>query len=1132
MKYLGIPASLMPVYWSACLLLLTPPAFSQGKTVAKAEPVNFGTYFVNGLQSGDGASKTDARHAAWYIFEAKEDGFINISSCEGGSDTRLWVYKGLSGELSPIAFSDDACDIDTIPFNQNNFAASVDYLPVEAGTTYYLEWDDHWDRSPFFWSITPTQQLFDLRLRPAVFFHQVPRSQAGAEYALSVEVVNAGVTTAKDIPLSLEIFQTAPEAPGFPLSKFQKILPELQADSSVVLELGSLDGLPEGAFQLRFKLDGLADDVPENNLLDQSINITPSVYALDKGLTDVLGAPVNGQLAQGQVFPFVVKDSIYSVSTYIAGGAAKDELFVEVYEFQGERPLNLLRRSASLNLEAPGPGWLNFEFIGGPVVVEKDKKYLFALVQEGTGTNIQLGVSNSNFQEKQAWFRSKAIAESQGNWVPVETIQQEVTYLIRLIHRPLRSPVRFRVDSRRVEQAFSRISLLFQQDAVGTQIAEAVEVSPDTWEVEIEAIPEDSLRYLFFLDDLDNGLEEQLPETCSFSGRDLPPHRRVWVPLTDLNIPLVCFGRCTDCRSDDNACATPEALICDDFDQYPVESALSLNAPWWKTRSLLQDGIIDTSNSFSPTQSAHFLKGARPLSGLDIHHPDNGVYLLEWQMLIPKDHSGAFVLSSDSIPSDQGAFELLFASDAQRRLNQGGKGLLLPQGTVFSYPESKWFRISQLIDFRERRIRWTVNDNLVNESRFVKRPRLVNFFSPNNNSNFYLDDVRFIRKSACDQDAYSCEGFEWYPPGNLQDPSGLTWWNPQNQASGSVGFDQVFRGDQALAISPKPELPPTLLVPFRAADHFQFSWHMYFPSEGQGDIQFKTAGSTDAQLFQIQLNRSPGKGSINGFPFELPLDQWVEMQVAIAGNLLFPRINDSILLLALEIPQRPEQILFDQAGEGETAFYIDELQFSPLSTTSGPVEILVDASLEEALHPDGIFIAGNFTQGLPVPMQQVNATKFSYVLPLHAGDTLVYQLFNGPEEEAGPSLDSCLSARLNETPARSLIAAPYSREELCFNHCVACASVEPVSVDRPDWYPDVRLFPNPTADRISIQLPEHLSENIQWTLFDPLGRPVQLPANKDQWNSMEISLKKFPPGLYLLQIRYDNERGEWKILKH
>lgn len=70
---------------------------------------------------------------------------------------------------------------------------------------------------------------------------------------------------------------------------------------------------------------------------------------------------------------------------------------------------------------------------------------------------------------------------------------------------------------------------------------------------------------------------------------------------------------------------------------------------------------------------------------------------------------------------------------------------------------------------------------------------------------------------------------------------------------------------------------------------------------------------------------------------------------------------------------------------------------------------------------------------------------------------------------------------------------------------------------------DVRVAPNPTASRLSVQFPGNLPQEMTWELYDLNGKLLQrrtLPEPSDQ----EIEMGAYPDGIYLL--RFSTRQGE------
>lgn len=99
------------------------------------------------LGGGDGAEK-----GYWFTWTAEEDGVLSITSCNGGADTRGWIFSGTDcTNLALVGINDDQCDQ-----GDGNPYATIREAVVTAGTMYYIMWDNAWSPDGFDWDLTFT----------------------------------------------------------------------------------------------------------------------------------------------------------------------------------------------------------------------------------------------------------------------------------------------------------------------------------------------------------------------------------------------------------------------------------------------------------------------------------------------------------------------------------------------------------------------------------------------------------------------------------------------------------------------------------------------------------------------------------------------------------------------------------------------------------------------------------------------------------------------------------------------------------------------------------------------------------------------------------------------------------------
>ena len=113
-----------------------------------AQEITVDSVYHSIADHGFGASQNTATHADWYRFTPPHDGLISIYSCQGGEDTRLWLWSGQCANLVFETVSDDDCDSG----NGANYASQILDYNVVAHTQYYIEWDDRWSAGAFDWT--------------------------------------------------------------------------------------------------------------------------------------------------------------------------------------------------------------------------------------------------------------------------------------------------------------------------------------------------------------------------------------------------------------------------------------------------------------------------------------------------------------------------------------------------------------------------------------------------------------------------------------------------------------------------------------------------------------------------------------------------------------------------------------------------------------------------------------------------------------------------------------------------------------------------------------------------------------------------------------------------------------------
>ncbi|MGH1436373.1 MAG: T9SS type A sorting domain-containing protein [Lewinella sp.] len=130
------------------------PAAGPDQYCYTASVIEPGTHTVNELSCFGGGihhDDGDGLAAQWFQYTPAADGWISISSCEGGADTRGWILRGDCNSLEIIGVNDDQCAVEA---GSDNFWASYREAVVQAGQTYYIMWEDVWDDAGFDFELT------------------------------------------------------------------------------------------------------------------------------------------------------------------------------------------------------------------------------------------------------------------------------------------------------------------------------------------------------------------------------------------------------------------------------------------------------------------------------------------------------------------------------------------------------------------------------------------------------------------------------------------------------------------------------------------------------------------------------------------------------------------------------------------------------------------------------------------------------------------------------------------------------------------------------------------------------------------------------------------------------------------
>lgn len=522
------------------LFLFFIPIFSlaQGSTCTNAVEVTIGTFNADGPSSGGGANQPDAQNADWYQFTPASNGLVSISSCNGGADTRLFLYQGSCADLQQVTASDDACS----DGGNQDVASQITDEPVEGGVTYYIEWDDRWSDAGFTWSLSFTGTNIDAGITDnKIAFTQLPQSQS---LPLSVDVASTGTAAVNNLIATAEIFTLSDLVN--PVASFSSpAISNLAPGTTTTIEIGTWANAIPNDYRIQFSIASDNDQVPDNDIDEVDITISDVVYAIDDdNRVGGVGITTAGTTIRlGQEYSIYTMDTITSISAFINGGNAGDVVFAELYLVMGEMVGGLITTSANQTLPSAAPGWVHFK-LPEPLVIAGNMQIMASIGHVSTGTNLQLGVTTERYV-----FHKARLAVNDGPWSFLDDPpnNEELVYMIRINTGTRPQQLIAQVDMS--EQIVEDVNLVIVQDGNILSSVEATDQGNGIYQAIFNANSLDTVSYFWSNGPIENASNfEEVPDECGQLNASLNRNvRSVNVGFEDILLPRVCFNRCGEC---------------------------------------------------------------------------------------------------------------------------------------------------------------------------------------------------------------------------------------------------------------------------------------------------------------------------------------------------------------------------------------------------------------------------------------------------------------------------------------------------------------------------------------------------------------------------------------------------------
>jgi hypothetical protein len=130
------------------------------------------------------------------------------------------------------------------------------------------------------------------------------------------------------------------------------------------------------------------------------------------------------------------------------------------------------------------------------------------------------------------------------------------------------------------------------------------------------------------------------------------------------------------------------------------------------------------------------------------------------------------------------------------------------------------------------------------------------------------------------------------------------------------------------------------------------------------------------------------------------------------------------------------------------------------------------------------------------------------------------------EGEFGPSFGGVSARYVLITPTSNYGGSCFGFSEMLFNLDGTLAVAEEELDDF-----QIKAYPNPFGDTISLIINTTKDEAIQYTIYDILGRRVVQGKSENSNNSITIDTKNIQTGVYFVRIKQGNQEKSIKIIK-
>lgn len=216
-------------------------------------------------------------------------------------------------------------------------------------------------------------------------------------------------------------------------------------------------------------------------------------------------------------------------------------------------------------------------------------------------------------------------------------------------------------------------------------------------------------------------------------------------------LAAVCFDACTPCVV--GCSSNPDKVICDDFETYNI-ATVSPQATWWKpwdapdnNAVLSADVTTEQASNGTKSMKVRFQQSGATQGDdqlLLLGNKATGHYVLRWKMFIPAGKNAYYNLQNTETPT--GAQDPSNWTMDINFLANGKDSLTNPAPVVLgTHPIGQWFLVEHEFDLDHDLATLSINGAVRRKWSYTKNIGSVDFYATDANSQYYIDEVEFIK---------------------------------------------------------------------------------------------------------------------------------------------------------------------------------------------------------------------------------------------------------------------------------------------------------------------------------------------------------------------------------------------------